>query len=42
VVIGARGLTRYAAGNRAEIIRRETDGRREVIRVRLNDLMRGG
>lgn len=42
VVIGARGLTRYAAGNRAEIIRRETNGSREVIRVRLNDLMRGG
>lgn len=43
VMIGARGLTRYAAGNRAEIIRRDgPDGRREVIRVRLNDLMRGG
>jgi polysaccharide export outer membrane protein len=43
VIIGARGLTRYAAGNRAEIIRRDgPDGRREVIRVRLNDLMRGG
>jgi polysaccharide export outer membrane protein len=42
VVIGARGLTRYAAGNRAEIIRRDGDGRREVIRVRLNDLMRSG
>ncbi|TCH96289.1 sugar ABC transporter substrate-binding protein [Roseococcus sp. SYP-B2431] len=42
VVIGARGLTRYAAGNRAEIIRRDPEGRREVIRVRLNDLMRGG
>jgi polysaccharide export outer membrane protein len=42
VMIGARGLTRYAAGNRAEIIRRDTEGRREVIRVRLNDLMRGG
>lgn len=42
VVIGARGLTRYAAGNRAEIIRRDAQGRREVIPVRLNDLMRGG
>jgi polysaccharide export outer membrane protein len=43
VMIGARGLTRYAAGNRAEIIRRNpTTGEREVIRVRLNDLLRGG
>ncbi len=43
VMIGARGLTRYAAGNRAEIIRRDgPNGQREVIRVRLNDLMRGG
>ncbi|WP_249681028.1 XrtA/PEP-CTERM system exopolysaccharide export protein [Roseococcus pinisoli] len=43
VMIGARGLTRYAAGNRAEIIRRDVStGQREVIRVRLNDLLRGG
>jgi polysaccharide export outer membrane protein len=43
VMIGARGLTRYASGNRAEIIRRNaTTGEREVIRVRLNDLLRGG
>lgn len=43
VMIGSRGLTRYAAGNRAEIIRRNpATGQREVIRVRLNDLLRGG
>lgn len=43
VMIGARGLTRYAAGNRAEIIRRERDDApREVIRVRLSDLLRDG
>ncbi|MDB5416406.1 MAG: polysaccharide export protein [Rubritepida sp.] len=43
VMIGARGLTRYAAGNRAEIIRRGGPGEgREVIPVRLNDLLRGG
>ncbi len=43
VMIGARGLTRYAAGNRAEIIRREPNaGNSQVIRVRLSDLLRGG
>jgi polysaccharide export outer membrane protein len=43
VMIDARGLTRYAAGNRAEIIRRETpEAPRQVIRVRLTDLLRNG
>jgi polysaccharide export outer membrane protein len=47
VMIGARGLTRFAAGNSAEIIRRDPAaergaGRREVIPVRLNDLLRAG
>lgn len=43
VMIGARGLTRYAAGNRAEIIRRDpVTGQREIIRVRLNSLLRDG
>jgi polysaccharide export outer membrane protein len=43
VVIRAGGLTRYAAGNRAEIIRRETpDGTPKAIRVRLSDLIRDG
>jgi polysaccharide export outer membrane protein len=43
VVIRAGGLTRYASGNRAEIVRRENpDGPPQVIRVRLNDLIRGG
>jgi len=42
-MIVAKGLTRYAAGNRAEIIRRGTNGRRdEIIRVRLTDLLRDG
>lgn len=41
VMIGARGMTRYAAGNRAEIIRRD-GGEPRAIPVRLNDLMRGG
>jgi len=42
VMIGARGLTRYAAGNRAEIIRREPSMASQVIPVRLNDLLRAG
>jgi len=42
-VIEARGLTRYAAGNRAEIVRRDTAGvPARSIRVRLDDLVRGG
>ncbi|MDB5377702.1 MAG: sugar transporter substrate-binding protein [Rubritepida sp.] len=41
VMIGARGLTRYAAGNSAEIIRRN-GAQREAIPVRLTDLLRGG
>ncbi|WP_291298688.1 XrtA/PEP-CTERM system exopolysaccharide export protein [Elioraea sp.] len=43
VVIRAGGLTRYASGNRAEIIRRENpDAPAQTIRVRLNDLIRDG
>ncbi len=43
VMIMARGLTRYAAGNRAEIVRREgADGASRTIPVRLNDLLRDG
>jgi polysaccharide biosynthesis/export protein len=42
-IIEARGLTRYAAGNRAEIIRRGAPGvAPRNMRVRLDDLMRGG
>jgi polysaccharide export outer membrane protein len=43
VMIGARGLTRYAAGNRAEIIRRGAPGQpARTIPVRLSDLLRDG
>lgn len=43
VMISARGMTRYAAGNRAEIVRRETPGgQAQVIPVRLNSLLRDG
>jgi polysaccharide export outer membrane protein len=42
-IIEAKGLTRYAAGNRAEIIRRGSAGEpARSLRVRLDDLMRGG
>jgi polysaccharide export outer membrane protein len=42
-VIEARGLTRYAAGNRTEIIRRDAPGATpRNLRIRLDDLMRGG
>jgi len=42
-IIEARGLTRYAAGNRAQIIRRDAPGTpTRSLRVRLDDLMRGG
>ncbi len=42
-IIEARGLTRYAAGNRTEIIRRDAPGATpRNLRVRLDDLMRGG
>ncbi len=43
VMIQAGGLTRFAAGNRAEIVRRETPGGPvQVIPVRLADLLRDG
>ncbi len=41
VMIATHGLTRYAAGNRAVIIRRY-GGPRQVIPVRLSDLIRDG
>jgi polysaccharide export outer membrane protein len=41
VMIATRGLTRYAAGNSAKIVRRN-EGRLEEIPVRLNDLIKNG
>lgn len=41
VMIATRGLTRYAAGNSAKIVRR-VDGRMEEIPVRLSDLIKNG
>jgi polysaccharide export outer membrane protein len=46
VMIQTKGLTRYAAGNRAIIVRRVTDkqggDRQESIPVRLSDLLKDG
>lgn len=41
VMIQTKGLTRYAAGNRAIIVR-EISGNRTKINVRLNDLIKDG
>jgi polysaccharide export outer membrane protein len=43
VLIAAGGLTRYAAGNRADLVRRDpTTGAMQTIRLRLSDLVRNG
>jgi polysaccharide export outer membrane protein len=42
VMIATKGLTKYAAGNRAEVIRRDADGRQVALRVRLSDLLKDG
>jgi polysaccharide export outer membrane protein len=42
VMIATKGLTRYAAGNRAVISRRGPDGKMETVHVRLSDLIKDG
>jgi len=42
VMIATKGLTKYAAGNRAVIVRRGAGGKQETIHVRLNDLLKDG
>jgi polysaccharide export outer membrane protein len=42
VMIETKGLTKYAAGNRAEIVRREPNGKTTTIPVKLNDLIKDG
>jgi polysaccharide biosynthesis/export protein len=42
VMIATKGLTKYAAGNRAVIVRLEPDGKRQTIKVRLSDLLKDG
>ena len=41
VMIATKGLTRYAAGNSAMIVRR-VGGKQESVKVRLNDLLKNG
>jgi polysaccharide export outer membrane protein len=42
VMIATKGLTKYAAGNRAVIVRREPGGKQATIKVRLSDLVKDG
>ncbi len=42
VMIAVGGLTEFAAGNRAVIIRKDKDGKQQSFRVRLDDLLKDG
>lgn len=42
VMIATKGLTKYAAGNRAIIVRTDPKGKQVSIRVRLSDLIKDG
>ncbi len=42
VMIDTKGLTKYAAGNRAIIVRRDSTGKEEEIHVHLSDLINDG
>ncbi len=42
VMIATKGLTKYAAGNRAVIVRIDPGGKQQTIRVRLSDLIKSG
>ncbi|HEY1932182.1 MAG TPA: XrtA/PEP-CTERM system exopolysaccharide export protein [Acetobacteraceae bacterium] len=42
VMIATKGLTKYAAGNRAVIVRHDAKGKEEMIHVKLNDLLNHG
>jgi len=42
VMIATKGLTKYAAGNRAVIVRVDPDGKKQTIKVRLSDLIKDG
>lgn len=42
VMIATQGLTKYAAGNRAVIVRREGSAREEIIHVKLDNLLNDG
>ena len=42
VMIQVGGLTEFAAGNRAVIVRRGSDGKQKSYRIHLNDLLKDG
>ncbi|HXT81164.1 MAG TPA: XrtA/PEP-CTERM system exopolysaccharide export protein [Acetobacteraceae bacterium] len=42
VMIATKGLTKYAAGNRAVIVRIDAKGKQQSIRVHLSDLIKDG
>jgi polysaccharide export outer membrane protein len=42
VMIEAKGLTKYAAGNRSVIVRRGANGQQQIIHVKLNSLLKDG
>ena len=42
VMIATKGLTRYAAGNSAVLVRDTGGGKRQTIKVRLSDLIKDG
>jgi polysaccharide export outer membrane protein len=42
VMIATKGLTKYAAGNRAVIVRIDGAGKQHTIKVHLNDLLKDG
>ncbi len=42
VMIDTKGLTKYAAGNRAVIVRRDSAGKEQEIHVHLSDLIKDG
>jgi polysaccharide export outer membrane protein len=41
-MIATHGMTKYAAGNRAVIVRIDPDGKQQSIKVRLTDLIKYG
>ena len=41
VIMAVGGLTEFASGNRAQILRKAPDGKEQIIKVRLNDLVKG-
>jgi polysaccharide export outer membrane protein len=42
VILAVGGMTEFAAGNRARIVRTDADGKQTEIKVKLNDLVSKG